>query len=97
MTFSQQASLSPLDYVRGRVCGHGGDRLRLVRACDHSGHRAYYFLQLDPLKAPQFEKALAAGRCLDLECYGDILASGYGEEVPESVLARMKRDYGWNG
>jgi hypothetical protein len=83
-------SLSPRTY--SNVIG---DRICLVQGNDYTGHRAYYFLQLNPLKIPQFKKASTSTHSFDLESYGEIIVSGYGEEVPENVLIKMRTQYGW--
>ncbi len=73
----------------------GREPICLIRSRDYTGHMAYYFLKVDPFKLRQFEKIADSGQYFDLEAYGEIIVSGYGEEVPASVLERMRRNYGW--
>ena len=73
------------------------DTLCLIRSKDYTGFMAYYFLRVDPLKLTLFEKVADSGQAFDLETYGEIIASGYGEEVPAPVLDKMRQLYGWNG
>ena len=74
-----------------------GERVQLFFGNDYTGQRAYYFLEVNPLKAPQLEKALSDGKIFELKEYGDIILSGYGDKVPEDVRARVRKQYGWNG
>jgi hypothetical protein len=68
-------------------------RLCLVRADDKTGARAYYFLLLDRLRIREFKEAIAAKKPFDLKEFGDVVASGYGERVPESLRIRMRVEY----
>ncbi len=71
-------------------------RIRLVRGQDYSGERAYYFIKLHSLKTSQFDRMIEDKKQFDLADFGEVLASGYGEEIPEYVMAKMRRDYGWH-
>lgn len=72
----------------------GAERIFLLQSKDCTGHRAYYFLHVDKTKLPLFEKAIGGESSIDLESYGDIITSGYGE-VPTPVLQAIRRRYGW--
>jgi hypothetical protein len=74
----------------------GGNRVFLLQAEDHSGERAYYFVMAFPLRLPQFQKVIEQGVFFDIEEYGDIIASGYGE-VPEDIYEKIRKEYGWEG
>jgi len=74
---------------------HENGRLWLVRGHDFTGARAYYFLLLHPERIQHFKLALAAGHAFDLEAYGEVVASGYGERVPEPLRIRMRVEFGW--
>jgi hypothetical protein len=87
-----KSAFIPLQTKGGSV----GERIYLIRANDHSGHRAYYFLLAHALRVPQLHKALQSGASFDLESYGEIIASGYGD-VPRDVRDRIRKEYGWKG
>ncbi len=76
--------------------GVAGDRVVLIHANDYTGHRAYYFLLANPLRFAQLQKILLSGKSFDLESYGDIIATGYGQ-IPEHVRADIRKRYGWKG
>lgn len=73
--------------------GNFGNRLFLVFANDHTTARAYYYVLAHPLKIPQFQKALAGQNPIDLADYGEIIESGYGDEVPADIKARIEAQY----
>lgn len=64
------------------------DQLYLIQGTDQ-GRKAWYLLQVHPLKDPLFIKDLEniSGRHMDLEKYGVILARGWGATPPESLLS----------
>jgi hypothetical protein len=70
------------------------ERIFLVHSKDYTGHRTYYFLHIDPLRQPLFENAMRGTKNIDLEDFGDIIASGYGEASSE-IRAAITRKYGW--
>jgi hypothetical protein len=69
--------------------------IRLILATDATGRKAYYFLRLVPLKRPIFDKVMKEGKGLNLEEFGEVLMSGYGEYPPEFVLTMMKQKYNY--
>ncbi len=85
------SALPKLVFKRGST----STRLHLVRMTDATGHRAFYFLDVPPLRAPALRHTLKHAESVDLREFGDILASGYGEEVPAPILAQMREEYGW--
>lgn len=82
--------------LAGKNRNAGGNRIFLLQAEDHSGARAYYFVLAFPLRLPQFQKIIEQGVFFDIEEYGDIIASGYGE-VPEEIYEKIRKQYGWEG
>lgn len=66
----------------------------LLRTREASGRHCYFYVRVDPLKKALLENRIgAAGQTIT--DYGDILASGYGENPPPEVAARMKAEYGF--
>jgi len=70
------------------------EQIFLVHAPDYTGHIAYYFLYVDLLRVPLFKKATKEPKVIDLEDFGTIITSGYGE-APKDVRAAITRRYGW--
>lgn len=71
---------------------HGKVRVVHLDYAPPGGARAYYFLKIAPHKEEALFRAMRGSAPLDLEAYGDILASGYGEPSPD-LLAEMRRRY----
>jgi hypothetical protein len=92
MTYAAQ-NIAPVHSVPRP--GVPGGRVVLVRGKDYTGARAWYFLRLLTLRVAPFEKAAMSGLGFDLDQYGEVVASGYGD-VPEQVRQRMKTQYGWS-
>lgn len=78
-----------------RVRRERSDNVFLVRGNDSTGRAAWYFLLVDPAKKAAFRKA-ATGQ-LELNAYGRVVASGYGNDPPSDVRERMKTEYGFTG
>jgi len=76
-----------------RVRRERANNVFLVRGNDSTGRPAWYFLLVDPAKKAAFRKA-AKGQ-LELNAYGRIIASGYGDDPPDDVRERMKTEYGF--
>jgi hypothetical protein len=78
------------------IYGHSANgKIYLVNAKDATGHPAYYFLQVSPVKAPQLQQAVKKGNSINLDQFGHIIASGYGEEVPNNLKEYMAQYFGW--
>lgn len=79
-----------------KVIGSRGHLLYTLKGTDaESGRKAYWFLMVDPHKLNKFEKALEEGT-FNLEDYGKIIDSGFGEEIPDFVKERLKDEYGFD-
>lgn len=74
---------------------HNNGRLFLVRGKDDTGSNAYYFVLLDRKRIGEFQKVALGSSPFDLKEYGEIVASGYGETVPEALRIRMRVEHGW--
>ncbi len=68
-----------------------GDLVYLVRGTDN-GRKAWHYVLVDKLKLPIFLKKIETGS-LDLADYGAVLASGWGEDPPESVKKSISEQY----
>lgn len=66
-----------------------------VMGRDITGRVAWYFILADKEKREQF-LAHKPGDSYDLADYGKVIASGYGEEVPQDVKDMLKEKYGFD-
>lgn len=62
-----------------------GHNVHRLKAKDSTGRWAYYFVFVSPVKEKGFLKALKEGPMVDLERYGTVLASCYGEEPTKEI------------
>ncbi|MDX1975727.1 MAG: hypothetical protein SFT92_08670 [Rickettsiales bacterium] len=80
-----------------KMAAPSADDLYLVRGgCDHSGRPAWYFVQVDSPKTQAFLRAVRSGN-INLQSFGKIIDSGYGEQPPELVVEFMRKNYGYTG
>jgi hypothetical protein len=68
------------------------DLIYLVHGNDR-GREAWYYVLVDRLKVQIFLKAMKTDM-INLDDYGKVLYSAYGENPPESVTAKLKEEYG---
>ncbi len=68
-----------------------GDLVYLVRGKDE-GRQAWYYVLVDRPKLPLFLARIDEGN-LDLEEYGEVLFSGWGQDPPDDIVARIKAEY----
>jgi hypothetical protein len=66
-----------------------------VMGKDTTGRIAWYFILIDKEKKEQFLEH-KQGDSYDLADYGKIIASGYGDTVPDDVKAMLKEKYGFD-
>ncbi len=66
-----------------------------VTGKDITGKTAWYFILVDKEKKDQFLNH-KPGDSYDLADYGKIVASGYGDDVPDDVKAMLKEKYGFD-
>ena len=64
-----------------------------IKAKDSTGRWAYYFVLVEQLKERQFLKAISGEGMVDLESFGKVIASNYGEEPSEDVKRTLKERY----
>lgn len=74
-----------------------GDSVYLVHGgVDETKRPAWYFVCVDSPKVQAFLRAIKSG-IANLEEYGRVLESGYGEAPPETVVEMMRKHYGYTG
>ena len=71
------------------------DRCFLTKGRDITGRDAWYFVLIRPFRLRAF-LTHKTGDSYNLEDYGDIILSGYGEEVPEEVRALLREKYSFD-
>ena len=67
-------------------------RICYLRAIDFTGLAAWYFMLLHPAKREAFSK-IDPKQGYNIEDYGNILKSGYGEYAPSSVITDINQKY----
>ncbi len=77
------------------VINSRGDLCYKVTGKDITDRVAWYFVLVDKDKKEAFLKH-EEGDSYNLEDYGKIIVSGYGEDVPEDVQEMLKEKYGFD-
>lgn len=72
-----------------------GHLIHKLKAKDSTGRWAYYFVLVEPPKEQSFLDALDSNASIDLEDYGKVIASNYGEEPTDDVKRMLKDKYGF--
>jgi hypothetical protein len=72
-----------------------GHLIHKLKAKDSTGRWAYYFVLVEPPKEQSFLEALESNLSIDLEDFGKVIASNYGEEPTEDVRRMLKDKYGF--
>lgn len=72
-----------------------GDLCFKIVGRDITGEIAWYYVLVDKDKKDAFLKH-KPGDSYNIEDYGKIIVSGYGEEVPEDVQEMLKEKYGFD-
>jgi hypothetical protein len=70
------------------------ENVYLVKGKDSTGRQAWYYVHVHSLKKRQFE-ALTGMAQMNLNDYGNILLSGYGDEPPQDIVKLARDDYGF--
>jgi WD40 repeat protein len=73
---------------------HGSGDIYLVRTKDLSDRAVWFYLSSEPEKIQELEKTRFEDQ-IDLTKFGRILASGWGQDPPESERDRMREEYGY--
>jgi Flp pilus assembly protein TadD len=91
-----QAAEETLDQRRRRFVARRGDLVHKLKAKDTTGRWAYYFVMVENKREAEFRKAIKGVGTVDLEDFGTIIASCYGEEPSSEVRAYLARVYGFS-
>lgn len=88
---SDQSKKSFVDQIIAKK----GHLIHKLKAKDSTGRWAYYFVLVEPHKEQAFLKALKSEESIDLEDFGKVIASNYGEDPNDEVKAFLKEKYGF--
>ncbi|MEA5579736.1 hypothetical protein VB620_00090 [Nodularia harveyana UHCC-0300] len=78
-----------------RFLARQGNCIHKLKAKDSTGRWAYYFLYIEPSKEKEFMNALESTQNIDLEDYGKVVGSCYGEKPDEKLINLLKEKYGF--
>ena len=78
------------------LIGGLGHLIHKMKAKDTTGRWAYYFVLVMPKHEGSFLSAIGGDGNIDLEDYGKVVASCYGEEPTEEVRNFLKEKYGFD-
>jgi hypothetical protein len=79
-----------------KIIAKKGHLIHKLKAKDSTGRWAYYFVLVEQPKEQSFLAALESNQSIDLEDYGKVIASNYGEEPSEDVKKMLKEKYGFD-
>lgn len=78
-----------------QIIAKKGHLIHKLKAKDTTGRWAYYFVLVEAPREAAFLKSIEGDGTVDLEDYGKVIASCYGEEPTEEVKTYLKEKYGF--
>lgn len=72
-----------------------GHNIHKLKAKDSTGRWAYYFVYVPKNRERQFMNAMNGTGLIDLEDFGRVIGSCYGEEPSATLLQTLRDDYGF--
>lgn len=78
-----------------QIIAKKGHLIHKLKAKDTTGRWAYYFVLVEAPREAQFLKAIEGDGTVDLEEFGKVIASCYGEEPSTEVKDFLKEKYGF--
>lgn len=78
-----------------QIIAKKGHLVHKLKAKDSTGRWAYYFVLVEPTREAAFMKAIEGDGMIDLEDYGKVIASCYGEEPNDEIRTMLKEKYGF--
>ncbi|MUH01656.1 hypothetical protein F7734_59155 [Scytonema sp. UIC 10036] len=73
-----------------------GDLIHKIKAKDSTDQWAYYYVYVRPALEHKFTKALKSNPNINLEDYGKVIGSCYGEKPNDTLKALLKGKYGFD-
>ena len=89
------AAESPTRSFVDRLTATRAHLIHKLKAKDSSGRWAYYFVLVMPALEAQFLAAIESDGTVDLEDYGTVIASCFGEGPSEYVRDYLREKYGF--
>lgn len=89
----QAAVTGPKQSRRDQLISKRGHLIHKLKAKDSTGRWAYYFVYVPSFRERQFLKSLKSNKAIDLEDYGKIIGSCYGEEPSEFLKNELREKY----
>lgn len=83
------------DYSKGMIA-KSGHLIHKLKAKDTTGKWAYYFVLVPPNREKAFLAAIEGDGMIEIEDYGTVIASCYGEQPSEEVRAFLKTRFGFD-
>ena len=78
-----------------QIIAKKGHLVHKLKAKDSTGRWAYYFVLVEPAREQAFLAALKSDETIDLEDFGKVIASCYGEEPNDQLKEELKERYGF--
>jgi hypothetical protein len=78
-----------------QIIAKKGHLVHKLKAKDSTGRWAYYFVLVEAPREAAFMKAIEGDGMIDLEDFGKVIASCYGEEPNPEIKAMLKDKYGF--
>jgi hypothetical protein len=76
-----------------QVIASRGHLIHKLKAKDTTGRWAYYFVLVQPMREKAFLKSIGGPGTIDLNDYGKVIASCYGETPTPEIKAFLKEKY----
>lgn len=86
---------SPKRSFADQIIAKKGHLVHKLKAKDSTGRWAYYFVLVEPAREQAFLASLKSEDTIDLEDYGKVIASCYGEEPNDQIKQELKERYGF--
>ncbi|MDJ0820369.1 MAG: caspase family protein [Paracoccaceae bacterium] len=96
---SAQAMRGVREHGLGRVVpdfAREGHLIHKLKAKDSTGRWAYYFVHVEENREQDFLAAIASKGVIDLEDFGTVVASSYGEKPSDEVIDFLRETYGFD-
>jgi hypothetical protein len=79
-----------------QIIAKKGHLIHKLKAKDTTGRWAYYFVLVEAPREQAFLKSIEGDGIIDLEDYGKVIASCYGEEPTQEIKEFLKEKYGFD-
>lgn len=79
-----------------KIIAKKGHLIHKLKAKDTTGRWAYYFVLVEAPKEQSFLAAIQGDGTIDLEDFGKVIASCYGEDPSQEVKDYLKEKYGFD-